>query len=234
MEEGMDYWEQKIASMFRIAFLSIRLLVPVIFFTACRQKDDSAGLPYYNSPDFSPLFLSNQSDAKEKITHRISNFSFTDQNGLNITEKTTQGKIHVANFFFTSCGSICPVMMNHMNILQQAFGNNNQVVILSFSVTPWIDNVGRLKKYALSNHITDPNWHLLTGSKSEIYMLARQSYFAEEDLGFTKDSADFLHTEHILLVDTNGRIRGIYNGTLQLEIEQLEKDINFLLKEEDQ
>ena len=107
------------------------------------------------------------------------------------------------------------------------------MVILSYNVTPWLDSVDRLKKYALNKQITDPNWHLLTGSKSEIYELARQSYFTEEDLGFTKDSADFLHSEHVLLVDKNGHLRGIYNCTLQLEIEQLQKDINLLLKEED-
>jgi protein SCO1/2 len=228
----MDCLELKIASMFQTVFLRISFLLPVFLMTACKGKPESAKLPYYNSPDFSPIFLSNQQEVDTKITHSISPFSFTDQNGQNITEKTTVGKIHVANFFFTSCRSICPVMMDHMKILQQAFRNNNNVVILSYSVTPWLDSVGRLKKYALNNQITYPNWHLLTGSKSEIYKLARQSYFAEEDLGFTKDSADFLHTEHVLLVDKNGHLRGIYNGTLQLEIEHLQKDINLLLKED--
>ena len=229
----MDCSELKIASMFQTVFLRISVLLPVILMTACKGKQESARLPYYNSPDFSPIFLSNLQEVQEKITHRISPFPFTDQNGRNITEKTTEGKIHVANFFFTSCGSICPVMMDHMKILQQAFHKNNNVVILSYNVTPWLDSVDRLKKYALNKQITDPNWHLLTGSKSEIYELARQSYFAEEDLGFTKDSADFLHSEHVLLVDKNGHLRGIYNCTLQLEIEQLQKDINLLLKEED-
>jgi protein SCO1/2 len=229
----MDCSELKIASMFQTLFLRISVLLPVILMTACKGKQESARLPYYNSPDFSHIFLSNLQEVQEKITHRISPFSFTDQNGRNITEKTTEGKIQVANFFFSSCGSICPVMMDHMKILQQAFHKNNNEVILSYSVTPWIDSVGRLKKYTLNNQITDPNWHLLTGSKSEIYELARQSYFAEEDLGFTKDSADFLHTEHVLPVDKNGHLRGIYNGSLQLEIEQLQKDINLLLKEED-
>ena len=104
--------------------------------------------------------------------------------------------------------------------------------MLSFSVTPWIDNVKRMHDFALKNQITSPNWHLLTGNKSQIYTLARRSYFAEEDLGFTKDSTNFLHTEHILLIDKTKRIRGIYNGTLQLEAEQLVKDIRMLMKEE--
>jgi protein SCO1/2 len=142
-----------------------------------------------------------------------------------------ENKIHIASFIFTRCESICPVMTKHLKLLQDEFKNKNEVVILSYSVTPWIDSVARLKEYADANEITSPNWHLLTGSKSEIYTLARQSYFAEEDLGFTKDSTEFLHTEHILLVDKTKRIRGIYNGTLQLEIEQLIRDIN-LLKDE--
>lgn len=157
----------------------------------------------------------------------------TDQHGKTITEKDVEGKIHVANFIFTSCGSICPVMTSHMKLVQDTYKNNNNVVILSYTVTPWIDSVAKLKKYAQANEITSPNWHLLTGNKNDIYTLARKSYFAEEDLGFTKDSSDFLHTEHILLIDKSKRIRGIYNGTLQLEIEQMIKDIGTLLKEKE-
>ena len=152
----------------------------------------------------------------------------TDQHGKTVTHKDIEGKIHVANFIFTSCASICPVMTKHMKIIEGAFKDKPGVVILSYSVTPWIDSVPRLRKFALTNNITSPNWHLLTGNKSEIYTLARQSYFAEEDLGFTRDSTEFLHTEHVLLIDKTKRIRGIYNGTLQLEIEQLKKDIDAL------
>ena len=119
-----------------------------------------------------------------------------------------------------------------MKLLQNEFKNNQGIVILSYSVTPWIDSVARLKDYAGQNEITSPNWHLLTGSQGEIYKLARQSYFAEEDLGYTKDSTEFLHTEHVLLIDKTRRIRGIYNGTLQLEIEQLIKDIKLLKESE--
>ena len=154
-----------------------------------------------------------------------------DQHGRTITEQDTHGKIHVANFIFTSCGSICPVLTENMKRVQQVFRNNPNVVQLSYSVTPRIDSVPGLKKYALANAITSPQWHLLTGSKTAIYALARQSYFAEEDLGFSKDSSNFLHTEHMLLVDRGGHLRGIYNGTLQLETAQLISDINTLLEE---
>ncbi len=142
------------------------------------------------------------------------------------------GKIHVADFFFTSCSSICPVMTNHMKKIDSVYKDDQNIVLLSYSVTPWLDNVKVLKDYAERYHVKNPNWHFLTGSKAEIYTLARQSYFADEDLGFTKDSTNFLHTEHFLLIDKNKRIRGIYNGTLELEIDQLIKDIAILKKEE--
>jgi protein SCO1 len=223
-------WGQKIVSMYRTVFLKNSFTLLVLIFISCSGKDKAIVLPYYNTPDFTPVFLS-PLEATTKITHTINPFLFTDQNGKQISDKDIKGKIHVANFIFTSCGSICPVMTKHMKLLQNEFQNDPAVVLLSFSVTPWIDSVSRLKKYADNNQITSPGWHLLTGNKGEIYSLARRSYFAEEDMGFTKDSTEFLHTEHLLLIDKTKRIRGIYNGTLQLEAEQLIKDIHTLLKE---
>ena len=220
--------EQKIVSMYRIAFFKSSFVLLVIVLISCTGKKQISRLPYYNTPDFTPIFLSSPKESVEKITHTINSFSFTDQHGNQITDKDVDGKIHVANFIFTSCGSICPVMTKHMKLLQEEFKNNPDIVMLSYSVTPWIDNVSRLKQYAENNQITSPNWHLLTGSKEAIYTLARKSYYAEEDLGFTKDSTQFLHTEHILLIDKTKRIRGIYNGTLQLEAEQIIKDIKQL------
>lgn len=220
--------------MLRTVFLNkILIACGSIILFSCAGKTSLTNLPYYNTPDFTPYFISDNSVADKKITHKIGNFSFTDQHGKRITEASVDGKIHVANFIFTTCGSICPVMTGHLKLLQKEFIKDNDVVLLSYSVTPWIDSVSRLKKYAINNEITSPNWHLLTGSKGEIYDLARRSYFAEEDLGFTKDSTEFLHTEHVLLVDKKRRIRGIYNGTLQLEIEQLLKDIHTLKNEEE-
>lgn len=207
------------------------LLVLMCFLLACADKNERTHLPYYNSPDFSPIFISDGDAVEHKITHTIADFSFTNQNEKTVTQQTVERKIHIANFVFTSCGSICPILTKHLKLVSQAFKNDQNLVILSFSVTPWIDNVKRLKAYTIKNGINDSNWHFLTGNKSEIYTLARKSYFAEEDLGFTKDSTDFLHTEHVLLIDKSKRIRGIYNGTLQLEIEQLIKDISTLKAE---
>lgn len=193
---------------------------------SCKNKEESS-VPYYNTPDFTPYFLSKE-EASEKITHRIGTFSFTDEDYKTITDKTVDHKMHIASFIFTSCGSICPTMIRNLSLVDQKYRNDPDVVLLSFSVTPWIDTSSKLKAFKESHKITNPNWHFLTGSKGEIYKLARKSYFAEEDLGFTRDSTEFLHTEHIILSDQHRKIRGIYNGTLQTDIEQLIRDIAIL------
>jgi protein SCO1 len=221
----MVYSGQKIASIFRIVFL-----LNVSLFISCKQEE-SQSLPYYNTPDFEPIFISSKEEVPQQIPHQIAEFSLRDQHNRPVTQKNIEGRIHVANFIFTSCASICPKMTNHMKRISEAFPNDDNVILLSYSVTPWIDNVERLNAYAIDNDITSANWHLLTGDKASIYQLARRSYFAEEDIGFTRDSSEFLHTEHFLLVDATKRIRGIYNGTLQLEIEQLIGDIRELKKE---
>jgi len=188
-------------------------------------------LPYYNTADFSPIFINDIDSVPIKIDHTIGVFNLRNHYNISITEKAVEGKIHIANFFFTGCGSICPGMMNKMRKVNSVFADANDVVFLSFSVTPWRDDVNRLNEYATLNQIIANNWHLLTGTRNEIYDLARRSYFAEEQLGFSKDSTDFLHTEHVLLVDKTGRIRGIYNGTLEMDMDQLREDI-FQLKKE--
>ncbi|MBV9986063.1 MAG: SCO family protein [Chitinophagaceae bacterium] len=201
-----------------------------LLFSACRQTAKQSSLPYYNAPDFTPIFASAK-EADQRITHRIADFSCTDQEGRTITNKNIAGKIHVADFIFTSCGSICPTMTTQMARVGKVYERDSSVMILSYSVTPWIDTPEKLKAYRSHRSITNPNWHFLTGNKAAIYSLARTSYFAEESLGYTKDSSQFLHTEHFILVDAQQRIRGIYNGTLQLEAEQLIRDIAALKKE---
>jgi protein SCO1/2 len=121
-------------------------------------------------------------------------------------------------------------MTTNMTEVEKMFANNQNIQLVSFTVTPWIDNPGLLKRYKQEFTMNSSNWNFLTGNKSDIYRLARKSYFAEEEIGFTKDSTDFLHTEHFLLVDKAMRIRGIYNGTLRLEMQQLIKDIHLLNK----
>lgn len=190
----------------------------------------SGPLPYYNTPDFTPQFL-NTDEAAKIISHRIGDFKFTDQDGNQVTQQTVNGKVHVAAFFFTACGSICPKMTAQLKRVQDAFAGDSSIVLLSYSVTPWLDSVPVLQRYAQKHNVNAAQWHLLTGYKSAIYDLARKSYFAEEEIGYTRDSTEFLHTEHFILVDRTSRIRGIYNGTLALETDQLIKDIRQLVRE---
>jgi protein SCO1/2 len=208
----------------------IALISSFLLLISCENKPSKNALPYYNNPNFDPQFLDSL-EAQKLIDHTIADFSMTDQHNKTVTQKDIEGKIHIANFFFTSCGSICPKMTNNLIAVQDKFRNEKDIVLLSYSVTPWQDSVPVLKNFAEKYKITASNWHLLTGNKKEIYQLARQSYFAEENIGFVKDTSEFMHTEHLLLVDKNKKIRGIYNATLQLEIQQLMKDV-LILKDE--
>lgn len=227
----MVFWEQKIVSMSRTAYLRISIYLLIIPFAACNSKQKVQELPYYNTADFTPIFISSESEIPLRVGHVIEPFAFVNQDGDTVTDRTVEGKIHVADFIFTSCGNICPVMTEQMSRVGAAFQNDTSVVILSYTVTPWIDTPEKLRKYKEDKGIKKSNWYFLTGNKPDIYNLARKSYFAEESLGFSKDSTEFLHTEHFILVDASKRIRGIYNGTLQLETEQLIKDIESLKRE---
>ena len=214
--------------MYRIGFL---LFSSISLWGCLEKKPEPLALPYYNKPDFTPLFIMEKLAIANKVPHRIGNFSLLNQDSICITQKYIEGKIHIANFIFTSCGSICPAITKNMKIVSDTLEGNRDIVFLSYSVTPWIDKPFVLKKFKVRNNIKNPNWQFLTGNKSDIYKLARNSYFAEEDIGFNKDSTEFLHTEHFILVDKAKRIRGIYNGTLSLEMQQLIEDIRTLEKE---
>lgn len=184
-------------------------------------------LPYYHTPNFDPIWEVGNFDT----LHTISDFSFTNQNGLSITEQTVANKIYLSNFFFTNCGGICPKLTRNMEKVQAAFETEADVLFLSHTVAPETDSVAKLKTYTNNFNINDERWHFLTGLKFELYEMARQSYFAEEEIGLNKDSTEFLHTEHFILVDRNQHIRGIYNGTVELEMNRIIDDINLLLLE---
>ena len=218
--------ELKIVRMYLKRFSICSFLFFILF--SCNRND--VELPYYNSPSFDPIFLNHDDSVEKLVSHKIEDFVLINERGNYFGSKNLQGTIHVANFIFTSCTHICPKMTTNMVEVERKFQNNSDVNLVSFTVTPWLDSPDVLKRYKEEFTLNSKNWHFLTGEKNEIYTLARKSYFAEEEIGFTKDSADFLHTEHFLLVDKNFRIRGIYNGTLSLEMEQLIKDIDILKK----
>ncbi len=195
------------------------------------KKDAVIALPFFNKPDWTPEWI-NATDSNYNQIHRIPAFSFLDQDGNTISEKTVTGKIYVTNFFFTTCRGICPKMTNNMFLLQNAFVADTNVILLSHSVTPETDNVDVLKKYAIENKVNSKQWHLLTGNKNEIYTLAKQQYFAGDSVGYYQTGNEFLHTENFILVDKQARIRGVYNGTLLVEIERIKEDIAILKKED--
>lgn len=185
-------------------------------------------LPIYNPADVNPELVDStvQYIARE---HKIADFSFTNQNGKTITQKEYEGKIYVADFFFTTCGSICPIMTTNMVDVQKAFLNNPKVMLLSHTVTPEIDSVPVLKKYALKKGVVDSKWNLVTGDKKDIYSMARKSYLAVK-LGKPSELYDMVHTENFVLVDAQKRVRGFYDGTKKEEIKRLIDDINWLLE----
>lgn len=211
------------------------LLVISVFFqlVACQSSSNSsrvAQLPYYEEATFTPNWLATN-DAQLATFHKIAPFQLQNQEGEIITEKTFDNKIYVTDFFFTSCPGICPKMTANMSILQEGFMADDEVLLLSHSVTPNHDSVPTLKAYADAKNIKAEKWHLVTGKREEIYDLGRTSYFVEEDLGLEKEADDFLHTENFVLIDKNKHIRGIYNGLNKTAIQQLIADINTLKQE---
>lgn len=203
----------------------------LILVLGCETAKKPLALPYFNGPEFNPEWISMHSPNYAKI-HTIPPFSFLDQDGKTITEKTVDGKIYVANFIFTRCISICPKMTENMGHLQNLFKNDSSVLFLSHSVTPKWDSVPILKRYAERKGVISGKWHLLTGNQDSIYKIAKKQYFAGDSVGYYGEEKDFLHTEHFILIDRKRRIRGIYNGTLSLEMERLADDIRNLEKED--
>ncbi|WP_411766026.1 SCO family protein [Winogradskyella sp. A3E31] len=159
--------------------------------------------------------------------HKIADFSLVNQNGKIITQEDYKGKIYVADFFFTTCQSICPIMTDHMLQIQSATRKDEDIMLLSHSVTPKIDSVAQLKRYAKKKGVDDSKWNLVTGDKKQIYELARKSYFAVKSTG-NGDEYDMIHTENFMLIDKMGRIRGYYDGTNPEDIAKLLEDIDIL------
>jgi protein SCO1/2 len=215
-----------------IQLLKNSLFLLVLFVIGCKSKPKELALPFFNKPDFTPEWIEKNDPAYLSI-HQIPPFSLTDQDGKTVTEKTVEGKIYVADFIFTRCGSICPKMTSNMGMIQEKFKNNHEVLLLSHSVTPEMDSVPVLKKYALEKGVISGKWHLLTGKQDDIYALAKKQYYAGDTIGYYQTGNEFLHTENFILVDKHRRIRGVYNGTLPLEAERLIDDINTLLKEDE-
>ena len=184
-------------------------------------------LPIYNPSDLN-VELVDKSLRKTSTNHTVLDFNLLNQNGQTITEEDYKDKIYVTDFFFTRCGTICPIMTNNMAILQKEFLNNDAVMFLSISVTPVMDSIPILRNYATNKGVNDAKWHVTTGDKKHIYNLARKSYFAVVEQG-DGGLQDFIHTSNFILVDRKKQIRGIYDGTNDADIIRIINDIKILL-----
>ena len=210
--------------MFKIR-LAYALIFMFSFFFSCYQQEKKQ-LPVYNPVDFKEKLV-DKSVRNVSKNHTVANFSLTNQNGITITNKDYENKIYVVDFFFTSCPTICPIMTNNMLKIQDEFIDNDDIKLLSMSVTPEIDNVEILKQYAIEKGVNDSKWNITTGPKKHIYELARKSYFAVVEQG-DGGLQDFIHTPNFILIDTKKQIRGIYDGTNENEILRLIADIKIL------
>ena len=208
-----------------ICFAAIFLLISYKLLSPKKQ------LPIMNPSDVNPEMVDDSVQYVSKY-HRIPKFSFTNQNGKTITEKDYNGKVYVADFFFTTCQSICPIMTSNMIDVQTAFKNNSNVMLLSHSVLPEQDSVAVLKKYALEKGVIDSKWNLVTGNKKDIYYIARKSYLIMKT-GKPSEMYDMVHTENLALIDTKKRIRGFYDGTSKDDVKLLIDDIEWLLQNPD-
>lgn len=209
--------------VFFTVFIIFSAITISLFYTALKPKKM---LPVFNPSDVNPELVDSTMQDVSKY-HKIADFSFTNQNGKTITQKDYEGKIYVADFFFTTCQSICPKMTNNMTWLQEQIKDNPKVMLLSHSVMPHVDSVSVLKAYAEKKGVIDAKWNLVTGNKKDIYYIARKSYLAVKT-GNPAEMYDMVHTENFVLIDQKKRVRGFYNGTKREEVEKLLEDILFL------
>jgi len=209
--------------IFLIVFSAISL--PVFYHLLKVDKK----LKVYNPIDVNPSLVH---ESIKHITkdHKIADFKLKNQNGETITQKNYENKIYIADFFFTRCTNICIAMAYNMNELQEYYKNDDDIMFLSHSVTPVMDSVPVLRKYADEKGVIDGKWNVTTGPKKHIYELARKSYMAVIEEGDGGED-DFIHTEQFILVDKERRIRGFYDGTDKKDMEKLKEDM-ILLKEE--
>ncbi|CAH8282713.1 protein SCO1/2 [Mariniflexile fucanivorans] len=212
--------------IFGIVFLILSIIIVSIIYNTLNVYQP---LPIYQ-PAMVSTELVDSTIQYQKKYHKIADFKLINQNGKTITQNDYKNKIYVADFFFTTCQTICPIMTNHMADIQKEIINDDEVMLLSHTVTPDIDTVAQLKRYAIEKGVNDAKWNMVTGDKKQIYELARKSYLAVKDDG---DGGDFdmIHTENFMLIDKKRQIRGFYDGTDPEAIKELLEDIEILKQE---
>ena len=225
-----DYFEKMLQFFAKYKTLALVLaILSVIIISAIYQVlAPKPKLRIYQPSDVAPELVDTTLQHVKKY-HEIADFALINQEGDTVTQDTFKDRIYVADFFFTTCATICPIMTEHMGQIQDKIKDDPRVLLLSHTVTPEIDTVDQLKKYALSKGVIPGKWHLVTGDKKEIYDLARKSYLVAKDQPYSP--YDLVHTENFVLIDPQRRIRGFYDGTDPSAIETLIDDIAILKKE---
>lgn len=216
-----------------IAFATILIAGIAIAIMITNKEKNKRHLPVLNPNDVNPAFVDSSLHQKG-IGHTITGFNLINQDNEKVTEELIANKIVIADFFFTSCPSICSKMSNQLKRVHDHFIDNDEIIILSHTVWPEADSVPVLKDYALQYEANPKRWQFLTGNKVHLYDLARKSYLLAPsltDTNFTHGSKnDFVHTENIVLVDKQKRIRKYYDGTDSEEIDELILDIESLIQ----
>lgn len=218
---NLKFFKKSIPTLIIMAVFSVGMVYAIYSMLTPEKK-----LPIFNPVDVNPKLV-DKSVINITRNHKVADFKLINQNGEIVTQEDYKDKIYVADFFFTRCMTICPVMTNNMGKLQEIFKNDDDVKFLSLSVTPEMDSIPILKEYAVKKGVIDAKWNITTGNKKHIYELARKSYFAVLDEG-DGGLQDFIHTENFILVDKKKQIRGFYDGTDIKDIERLAADIKIL------
>ncbi|MDA9160978.1 SCO family protein [Crocinitomicaceae bacterium] len=219
--------------MKRIVFVFIILMIAIPIAYYYMMESNKKKLPIINPSELVPDVV--DPELRNKASgHKIQDFEFVNQNGDLIKSKELEGKIWVVEYFFATCKGICPIMNKQMQRVQSAYSDDNEIKILSFTVDPINDSIEALKKYAESHEAINGKWHFFTGNKTQLYGLARQSFFLlkpAEAKNLGDAGGDFIHTNNFVLIDPQKRIRGYYDGTNPDEVDELIADIGILKAE---
>ena len=196
----------------------------IILTTACQQKEKQ--LPILGKKE-----MAENGSSIDTVYHTIPDFEFIDQDSNTVTQKTFQGKIYIADFFFTTCPTICPIMKMQMLRVYEKYKGNPEVAFLSHTIDPKHDTVAVLKEFAERLGISSDQWHMVTGNREEIFEIAQSHYMvsASED---PSAPGGAVHSGAFILIDKQKRIRGYYDGTVEEEVDQLINDLPLLLKKE--